>query len=356
MLSVTRIFGHAIYSGRMQTEMLQKYNSRMTQTLRQLGHDPEVLFAREGWNPTRLSQLTGPQLQREQYKMIRVAIVESGREDLGVLVGGNMNLLDFGSLGMLVASSSTGRVAFRRVFHFLSIAEILWSATYDLDSDDPYFAISFHEAVPKDLQEYFLDEFASAWNQFSRDVMGVDHWAQAFHLPFPETADRNARSKLLNIPFRFDQAGYRFDLSVEMLNARLADANPVIAAMLEQQCELIVQGMPNAQAEVEKIRRIVLDRLPEIPSVTEIARALNTSERSLRRICARNDTTARDIILDVRLATACNHLRNSTMTVNEISYLVGYSSPSSFFHAFRNWAGVSPSEFRQSEADFAAKT
>lgn len=335
--------------------MLQKYISRLTQTLSELGFDPDAMFETHGWVQGALDQLTGPQLQREQFKMIRMAREETGRSDLGALVGANMSLMDFGPLGMLVASSSTGRVAFHRVIQFLSIAEILWSAEYDLEGDAPYLEVTYQDSVPSDLHEYFLDEFAAAWGQFSNEIMHVDGWALSYHQTGELSVEREQRSQTLGIPFIYGSPKYRFDLNPALLDAPIANANPVIAAVLEQQCELIVKGMPNAHSEVEKIRRFVLDHMPEIPSVAEIASGLNTSERTLRRICARNDTTARDIILDVRLSMACNHLRNSTMTVNEISYLVGYSSPSSFFHAFREWSGTSPSEFRATEADFAKR-
>lgn len=336
--------------------MLIKYIRRMTETLESLGHDPGRLWSEEGWSDTRLSSMSGPALQREQYRMVRKALEVSGRPDLGVLVGASMSLMDFGPLGMLVASSSSGRVVFERVFQFLSIAEILWQAEYDLEGAHPYVAITYQESAPDDLHEYFLDEFAAAWNRFSQEVFGISRWANAFYVPLPETPDRLEKSALLGIPFVFDQPGYRFDFNSEMLTASPLNANPVVAAMLEQQCELIVRGLPNAQADVDHIRRVVSENLPDIPSVPEIAKTMNTSERSLRRICAKNGTTVRDIVLDVRLATACNHLRNSRMTVDEISYLVGYGSPPSFFHAFRNWAGVTPTEFRAKEAEFAASS
>ncbi len=337
----------------VQTDMLIKYIARMTETLAQLGYDPGQVLDRAEWAQDQLAQMSGPALQREQYRMIQQALAVTGRDDLGVLVGANMSITDFGPLGMLVASSSTGRMAFRRVFQFLAIAEILWTAKYDLDAQIPFVGITFVDTVPDELHEYFLDEFAAAWNRFSSDLTGQSQWATHAWLPGPETASRLAKSERLGIEFTFEQPGFRFFFNKQMLDAPLINANSEIAEMLEAQCTQIVQGLPNAKAEVDRVRRIVSECLPIIPRASDIADALHTSERSLRRLCANHGTTVRDVILDVRMALACRHLRSSEMTVDQISYLAGYGSPPSFFQAFRKWSGVTPGEFRaSSEAEF----
>jgi AraC-like DNA-binding protein len=40
-------------------------------------------------------------------------------------------------------------------------------------------------------------------------------------------------------------------------------------------------------------------------------------------------------------------MRQGRHSVSEVTYLLGFADVSSFSRAFRNWTGVSPSEFRE---------
>ncbi|MGH8466521.1 MAG: helix-turn-helix domain-containing protein, partial [Pseudomonas sp.] len=42
------------------------------------------------------------------------------------------------------------------------------------------------------------------------------------------------------------------------------------------------------------------------------------------------------------------YLAHSGLSLQEISYLLGFSTPSTFFRAFRRWFGTTPNEHRAS--------
>ncbi|MFR9795108.1 helix-turn-helix domain-containing protein [Streptomyces sp. MS06] len=41
---------------------------------------------------------------------------------------------------------------------------------------------------------------------------------------------------------------------------------------------------------------------------------------------------------------ARHYLRNSTMSVRDIAYLLGYEDPNSFYRAFHSWTGRTPAQ------------
>lgn len=81
-------------------------------------------------------------------------------------------------------------------------------------------------------------------------------------------------------------------------------------------------------------------------SVAELARLFGTSERSFQRQLKGLGTSFRDELRQGRLSIAKQLLRDTERSVDEIADQLGFSQPSSFRRAFRDWTGGTPSEFR----------
>jgi AraC-like DNA-binding protein len=66
----------------------------------------------------------------------------------------------------------------------------------------------------------------------------------------------------------------------------------------------------------------------------------------LRRQLAREGTSFRSLLDEVRMAFAEEFLSNRAMTIEEIAARLGYSEAASFTRAFARWRGVPPGKFR----------
>ncbi len=69
------------------------------------------------------------------------------------------------------------------------------------------------------------------------------------------------------------------------------------------------------------------------------------SERTMARRLVGLGTSFGQILDGVRHQLALRYLGEPNARTSQIAYLLGYSEPSAFNHAFRRWTGVSPSEF-----------
>ena len=76
--------------------------------------------------------------------------------------------------------------------------------------------------------------------------------------------------------------------------------------------------------------------------VTEIAKALNLTERTLLRRLKAEGTTFADVLNDVRQELAFQYLRRPGMTVSEVAYLLGFSDENTFSRAFKRMTGRRP--------------
>jgi AraC-like DNA-binding protein len=59
------------------------------------------------------------------------------------------------------------------------------------------------------------------------------------------------------------------------------------------------------------------------------------------------DSSYQQILTEVRYQLAREYLGTSSLPLEEVSVLLGYSTPGNFSHAFKRWHGSSPRQYRQ---------
>ena len=107
------------------------------------------------------------------------------------------------------------------------------------------------------------------------------------------------------------------------------------------------------QTFVNKLNQIIKSNIdnPDF-SVENLADLLNISRIQLyRKIKAMFDVNVSDYINNIRLEQAKSMLQNPELTISEIAYKTGFSSPNYFSTVFKNKFGVSPNVFRKSAGE-----
>lgn len=103
-----------------------------------------------------------------------------------------------------------------------------------------------------------------------------------------------------------------------------------------------------AQGELpQRVQRLFVQRMAfGEPDQQDIALCLNMSKRTMQRQLHDLGTTFRAITEEARLAVACEELTHSSLTINEIAFMLGYSDKRSFHRAFKRWVCMTPSAWR----------
>ncbi|HEY9846615.1 MAG TPA: AraC family transcriptional regulator ligand-binding domain-containing protein [Candidatus Caenarcaniphilales bacterium] len=81
-------------------------------------------------------------------------------------------------------------------------------------------------------------------------------------------------------------------------------------------------------------------------SVADVAQHLAVSTRTLQRRLRNEGTSFQQELSDLRAELANHYLVNTLYSSAEISFLLGYNDPSSFFRAFHTWTGNTPDGIR----------
>jgi AraC-like DNA-binding protein len=72
--------------------------------------------------------------------------------------------------------------------------------------------------------------------------------------------------------------------------------------------------------------------------------------RTLQRRLAAEDTSLHGEIDRIRKTMALAVLRDRSISIDDVAFLLGYSEPSTFFRSFKRWTGTTPRRFRNAAA------
>jgi AraC-like DNA-binding protein len=91
----------------------------------------------------------------------------------------------------------------------------------------------------------------------------------------------------------------------------------------------------------------LVDLLPSGESrAAAVAQWLNMSTRSFTRHLAEEGTSFGEILEQLRRRLAARYLADGRMSLQQIAWLLGYSEPGAFTHAYKRWTGTTPGRAR----------
>jgi AraC-like DNA-binding protein len=151
-------------------------------------------------------------------------------------------------------------------------------------------------------------------------------------------------------PLRFGAERNRLIFDADSIERVLDTGNPELARQSDAISSRYLARIERYNI-VARVREVLTQRLPgREPCQDEVAEALNVSARTLQRKLGEGGTTFKEILDETRHAMALVYLGSPQHSVNEITYLLGFSCSSSFTRAFRRWTGLSPSDWRAGSA------
>lgn len=97
----------------------------------------------------------------------------------------------------------------------------------------------------------------------------------------------------------------------------------------------------------DRVRNALRTLLPGGESSVEaVCDRLHISRRSLQRYLKNEGQTFQEILDTTRTDMSLSYLTSGDISIEEISYLVGFQDPNSFYRAFQTWTGKTPMQVR----------
>ncbi|EDY86901.1 helix-turn-helix- domain containing protein, AraC type [gamma proteobacterium HTCC5015] len=166
-------------------------------------------------------------------------------------------------------------------------------------------------------------------------------------ITFPQPSSRLPEGLSPGLSLHFDQVVNELRFPIEMMRQPLPKANPelVSAAQEQMEAELVRLNVRNDVAGMVRLQ--IQDWEGRLPTLEQVAEQLHMSPRTLKRRLQTAGTSYQQIKDSSRFRRAIHQLEATDSSLESIAELLGYSDASNFTKAFKSWAEMTPSEFRQ---------
>jgi AraC-like DNA-binding protein len=310
---------------------------------RERGIDASEALAGSGLNAAPVDEVTGWQELAIAQNLARLLPDTTG---LGVALGRRLHLVSYGAAGLAALASSTPRNAVQLARYFPDRFSVL-SRTV-LEEVDHLTALRFDAArIPVEVRRVLLERDVIAVTTALREMLGRPLVGLSVDLEFSRDAAHDDLTDALQTTPSYDAPATRLLMDDALLDSPTPQADP--AALLEAMAQ-VAQHLDRRPAHGGAAGRVVahLEQSTAAPRIEDVAIALLTTPRTLRRHLAAEGTSFRALADQVRRARADALLSKSGWSVEQIATELGYADAAAFSHAFRRWTGQSPTQFRRS--------
>ena len=314
--------------------------------IRSLDGDPEAIAVAAGVPVAVLSDPSLPIDAGAGLRFVEMAAEVCHCDTIGLQMGAQVDMTFLGPVWVLMQDAKTVRELLQDLERHLVVITTAISLGLLDNRDGMICTIDIvgggrendRQAIEYGLCQvvrYLRERLGTSWNSPSVQ----------FRHRAPENLQMHRRHLGPNIFFDCERTGFLVD--TQTLNRELAHSHrghAILAATLKNELPLDWQIFP------QKVEGMIRAIMPfTLPTQERIAKELMVSTRSLQRYLAESGTNFNEIRDKVRALLAAKYLSQSSLSVEQIAELLGYSQSSAFCRSFARWYGTSPLKYQKDQ-------
>ncbi len=330
----------------MQPSTISSWALLIWKALESHGRRPGEVFEQAGLDPAKLRDPNARYPISGLARLWRLAAKATGDPCIGLTAARFLHPTTLHALGYSWLASESLRDALERVVRYHRIVSNGIEPRLIARGDHYWFAVRAVENAP--VAPEAVDAAMAALIALGRMSHGEHLKPRRVALARPAPPDRGAYSRVFGAPIEFSapESGLEFDKGMAeaflpTANAELARANDKVVTDYLARFE---RGSMKQQVEIKLLEQLSSGHASE----ESIAKALHVSLRTLQRRLREEGATYKQLLDQTRRHLAAQYVRQSHLSVSEITFLLGFSEPANFTRAFKRWTGRSPSAYRAS--------
>jgi AraC-like DNA-binding protein len=284
---------------------------------------------------------------RDYLSFFNEAAVKCQDECLGLHVGTDTELDDFGYVGLLVNHSATLRDSWLTFERYLSIIfpeMVLRFEEGEQTSRIDYDVISYStEDARQDV-----DMSLASLVRFFRAYAGENWSPEEVSVKHAEPGNSEEYARFYGTGVKFHQPTSSLIFASSVLDLRVSNTDPELLGVMREHADELLANISLRDNVVTNVRYHIVSSIGTEMCTSEIiARNLFISQRTLKRRLADLDTSFRQLKLGVMEDLAKRALTETSSSVSQIALKLGYSESAAFNHAFKNATGLTPTDYQK---------
>ncbi|MDA9049538.1 AraC family transcriptional regulator [Pseudomonadales bacterium] len=329
----------------------------LVEALQQRGHPLDKILSETGLVESDLANLELRVSYRQRIQQLENMLALAGTDGFWLATPRETTIADFGLLGYAMMSSATLEQAIQIAVKYHKMAGVLFDLSFTKDDAGNVAVLRLNHLLVEGLAAQFVveDLFMGIAPLISL-LTARPFQPQEIFVSYPETDYAARYPEAFHCSVRFDQTHCEYRFGLDLLEQPLAEADSNTAKICEQSCRKILNQMEIGADIVSQICHLLISTPGEFPKLEAIAGKLLLGTRTLRRRLKGLGTSYQKILDDVKKELAVEYLQTTSLSVQEISDLLGYSEVTNFRRAFVKWVHISPYQYRKSlERDQAGR-
>lgn len=324
---------------------------RIFQAAEHLGADPSKLRDDVGIAAASLADLDYRVPPAQVQVLWREAAARTGEASFGLrLVELSRPFPPDHVLGYAVLSSATLGDAYRRVVRYVRLVDGSFSVSLDVEGGLAHVRLEAHEPESPGRQgvEYGLGMLYEP----GRRPLGDAFWIREARFAHEAPRSTEVHERVFGAPVRFGRGRNELVFDAALLDVPLGGADPALCAILERHMTGLIEEVPAVgHGFTARVRQAVVASLRDgTPTANAIAKRLGCSARTMhRRLAEEGGASFQELLDGVRHEAAVRHLREGSIEISAIAFVLGFSEVSAFYRAFKRWTGRTPLEYRRGE-------
>ena len=288
---------------------------------------------------------------RQQLRVLDNAQYMTATPEFGLRLGRRLQPSAHGPLGYLALSSPDLITSLESLRDFLPVRLPFVQLEISSDSNWVNCTLTIKLEANADEQRMIQECFAMVIQSLVEAVLGREVDDASIALAHARPAYHRIYGQYLHSPVKFGRPGNTFRLPAELARQPNATGDPESYTLAQDLCRKLLEQVPkSALSTADRVKHLLLSKTPGAVTETEVARAMFVSKRTLARRLEKEGDSYRAIRERLLSELAARHLRESGLTVESVSTLLGYNDAAAFRKAFYRWFGQSPSKFRSNIA------
>lgn len=317
----------------------------IVRALEDAGVDPAALMQGIGMDPSRVGDLNHRYSQEQVTSLWIAAVRETGDPNFGLKVAQHIRPSTFHVVGYAMSCSATLRRAAERFSHFARLISDSAAVDFVRDGEDYRLSVDLNTSGRQPIYQT-IDTILAGFFMLCEWILTAPITPVQVTFRHRKPADDQAYREIFRCPILYNQPINSILFPAEILERPVPSANEELATMLDEMSAKYLSFRFSSRFS-RKVRDALIGQLPNgEPSKQETARLLAMTERTLLRRLREENTTFQEVLDRLREELAYDYLRRPELTIENIAYLLGFSSSSTFSRAFMRWTGQRPSGWR----------